>query len=404
MVGKELNVTIFEPKDFSKDGPAGCNRCGGIISELMVQMLAMEGIALPDNVVRRGINAYRLHTEHGDVGIAAPGLERRIASVYRGAGPKGVSLGGYQSFDHYLLGRAVAAGAVHRQVRVDGLELRDGRPVLFSRGEEQLQADLVVGAFGLSDAAKLFEGLGFGYVAPPTMVTAIAELKMTEETVQKHFGNAIDLFLLPDEGLKFGAMIPKGEYVSLCLLGTGITADTVTEFLAKPVVKKFLPESLEYTVCCRCLPKMSIGAPAAAFTDRVVVCGDAGSTRLFKDGIGAAYLMGKAVAKTVVFHGVGREHFDEVYRPVYNSIVTDNRYGRLLFAVTDIVRKYPALTRGMLATVRAEQAAAQSARVLSTVLWEMFTGNERYRNIFPKTLNPAMNLRLVANSFKRIFR
>ena len=76
--------------------------------------------------------------------------------------------------------------------------------------------------------------------------------------------NDTDLFLLPDEGLKFAAMIPKGEYVTLCLLGTKITAETVTEFLAKPVVKKFLPESLEYTVGCCCLPKMNVGAPAVA--------------------------------------------------------------------------------------------------------------------------------------------
>ena len=53
MVGKELNITIFEPKDFTKDGPGGCNKCGGIISELLVQTLAVEGINLPDAVVRR---------------------------------------------------------------------------------------------------------------------------------------------------------------------------------------------------------------------------------------------------------------------------------------------------------------------------------------------------------------
>src|SRR5512135_3476991 len=64
MVGKELNITIFEPKDFTKTGPAGCNRCGGIISELLLQTLAVEGINLPDNVVRKGINSYRLHTKY----------------------------------------------------------------------------------------------------------------------------------------------------------------------------------------------------------------------------------------------------------------------------------------------------------------------------------------------------
>lgn len=62
MLGKEIEVTIYEPKVFTKDGPGGCNRCGGIISELLVQMLAVEGINLPDTVVQKGINSYRLHT------------------------------------------------------------------------------------------------------------------------------------------------------------------------------------------------------------------------------------------------------------------------------------------------------------------------------------------------------
>ncbi|HXX82166.1 MAG TPA: hypothetical protein VEI46_11495 [Thermodesulfovibrionales bacterium] len=47
MMGKQIRLTIFEPKDFTKDGPAGCNRCGGIISELLVQTLAVEGHQSP---------------------------------------------------------------------------------------------------------------------------------------------------------------------------------------------------------------------------------------------------------------------------------------------------------------------------------------------------------------------
>jgi hypothetical protein len=148
---------------------------------------------------------------------------------------------------------------------------------------------------------------------------------------------------------------------------------------------------------------MNVGAPKVPYADRVVVCGDCGSTRLFKDGLGAAYLMGKALAKTVVFHGVGKQHFESVYRPVYDSIIQDNMFGRILFTATDIMRKNRTLTRGMLATVREEQHN-YGPRTLSTVLWEMFTGNERYKNIFPKTLSPRMNLSLAANSLKALVR
>jgi len=46
-IGISLEVDIFEPRDFSQPGPLGCNMCGGIVSESMVQLLSTEGINLP---------------------------------------------------------------------------------------------------------------------------------------------------------------------------------------------------------------------------------------------------------------------------------------------------------------------------------------------------------------------
>jgi len=37
-------VDIYESKNFQQTGPAGCNMCGGIISESLVQVLATEGM------------------------------------------------------------------------------------------------------------------------------------------------------------------------------------------------------------------------------------------------------------------------------------------------------------------------------------------------------------------------
>jgi len=391
MMGKQIQLTIFEPKDFTKDGPAGCNRCGGIISELLVQTLAVEGINLPDSVVRKGINSYNLHTNHGDVYFATPDLERTIATVYRGGGPKGMIPEGKESFDYFLLKDAIKEGAALDPLRVDRIEIRDRKPVLFSKDRELGQFDLVVGAFGVnSTTPKMFEEIGFGYKEPPTVTTAIAELLLGEENVEKHFGNSVHLFLLPDKGMKFAAMIPKGAYVTLCVLGKEMHANTVSEFLEKPVVRNVLKD-ITYTVGCRCLPKMNAGAPLKPFTDRVVTCGDAGSTRLFKDGLGAAYLMGKAAAKTALFQGVSASHFQEDYYPVYHSIIIDNRYGQFLFAVTDVYRKNKILTEGMLRVIRREQQGPADHRILSSILWNMFTGNERYKNIFPKALDIRMH-------------
>lgn len=122
--------------------------------------------------------------------------------------------------------------------------------------------------------------------------------------------------------------------------------------------------------------------------------GDAGVSRLFKDGIGAAYTMGKAAASTVVFHGVGREHFTRAFRPAHRSLVLDNWFGRYLFFVIGLYKRYGVLCSGLLKVVEDEQKDPESRKRLSYILWNMFTGNERYKTIFGKAIDLPMHLDL----------
>ena len=160
MIEKSVQVTIYEPKDFTRDGPVGCNKCGGIISELLVQNLAVEGINLPDSVVQKGINSYKLHTQFGDVYIETPSKEKTIATVYRGGGPRGIIGSEKESFDRFLLNLAIQEGAVHKRDKIDRIEYTNGRPVLYSGVEKVQEPDLLVGAVGVkSQTFKIFESL-----------------------------------------------------------------------------------------------------------------------------------------------------------------------------------------------------------------------------------------------------
>ena len=76
-VGYEVEVDIYEPRDFTRPGPAGCNMCGGIVYESLIQLLAMEGIVLPPDVVQRGIDSYVLHMDRWING-AAGDIFRRL--------------------------------------------------------------------------------------------------------------------------------------------------------------------------------------------------------------------------------------------------------------------------------------------------------------------------------------
>jgi len=79
--GLNISVDIYDNKDFSKCGPAGCNHCGGIVSESLVQLLATEGINIPTKVAQKGIESYVLHMDVGSVRIETPVHEKRIAAM-----------------------------------------------------------------------------------------------------------------------------------------------------------------------------------------------------------------------------------------------------------------------------------------------------------------------------------
>ena len=90
-VGISLDVAIYEYRDFGNPAPAGCNMCGGIISESLVQMLAAEGIELPASVIQRGIDSYVLHMDVGSVRIETPRHEMRIGEQQKTRLPPALS-------------------------------------------------------------------------------------------------------------------------------------------------------------------------------------------------------------------------------------------------------------------------------------------------------------------------
>ncbi len=386
-----VHLDIYDPKDFSRQGPSGCNMCGGIVSESLVQMLAIEGINLPPAVVQRGIDSYVLHTDVGMVRIDTPLHEKRIAAVHRGGGPRGANGMHWQSFDGYLQGLAAGKGAhvIHR--RIDEVRWQRGRPLVATgEGRPELY-DLIVVAVGVNSAAmKFFEQLGIGYRPPETTRTYICEFALGTERVNQYFGNSMHVFLLDIPRLKFAALIPKGEFVTMCLLGHAVDNDLIQSFLSAPEVKECLPRDWEMPrEFCHCSPFINIGGTDKPFGDRIVFIGDSGVSRLYKDGIGAAYRTAKAAAKTAVFEGISERDFRTSYLPACRMIARDNRIGRFIFVLTNLLQKVRCARRGVLRMIAGEQQKAGVCRHMSTVLWDTFTGSAPYRDIVMRALKPA---------------
>jgi len=143
-VGMDIHVDIYEPRDFSSPGPGGCNMCGGILSESLVQALGVEGINLPPTVVQRGIDSYVLHTEEGSVRIETPSHEKRIGAVHRGCGPRGIREIKWEGFDGYLQKLALNKGANLIRGRADDISWKEGVPEVKIRDGSPRTYELLV--------------------------------------------------------------------------------------------------------------------------------------------------------------------------------------------------------------------------------------------------------------------
>lgn len=385
----DLRVDIYEPRDFTKPGAVGCNMCGGIVSESLTQMLALEGIHLPPPVVQRGIDSYALHTEEATVRIDTPLKEKRIAAVHRGGGPRNVRKFTWGSLDHHLLTLARKRGANVVPERVSDVDWDHGRPQVRLQRTTHTY-DLLVGATGVNSTGwQLFEKLGLRSKRPETTRAYITELDLGEDVIRRHFGNSMHIFLLKIPRLDCAAIIPKGNFLTVCLLGREIDGRLVKAFFESVAVKRCFPgDTNPVEGACHCSPKINIREATRPFMDRLVLVGDCGITRLYKDGIGAAYRTAKAAARTAVFSGVATTDFESCYWPTYRSIARDNRFGRLIFDVVRWVKASRPLLRGVLRMASREQASPGTARRMSLALWDLFTGSAPYREVFLRAFDP----------------
>ena len=243
-----------------------------------------------------------------------------------------------------------------------------------TRGGEFQAYDLMAVAMGKNNAAlKMFESLNTSYKPPKATKTYISEIYLGRETVSQYLGSSMHVFLLNLPRLEFAALIPKGDYATMCLLGDEIDRDLVNSFVSSAEFKQCLPPDWVMPAdLCHCSPHICVEGAVNPFADRVVFVGDCGVTRLYKDGIGAAYRTAKSAAVTAIFQGIAAEDFRKHYAPLLHHIKTDNQFGRIVFFVTGLIQQMKILRRGVLRMVSFEQQRTRGTRRLSTVLWDLY--------------------------------
>lgn len=397
-VGLDLQVTIFEPRDFSKEGPPGCNMCAGLIPMRVIRELANIGIEVPPRLILNRISHYTLHTAAGQIFVPQPDPDGDVVSVYRGNGPgRCAAMSDQVSFDGFLLDAAQAQGVEVLSDAVTEVTLRP-RPHVQTK-QREIGVDLVVLAAGVNRRQVRFND--FPYRSPPRRKMAQTELCLEKEAAGPKLGQSVHVFLPRDGSLEFGTLAPKGSCINASLLGRKLPKGSIDHFLAHPNVKTVLPEGA--VRACSCEPRISVGSGRPQYGERFVAVGDAGTTRLYKNGIGTALRTARRAAHTAVHYGVDESRFRAHYAPLCREITRDNRAGRFLFSFINVFQHYRRLTLPHMRSIAAEQFMLPAKRLHSRLLWGMFTGTYTYRQLLAMACHPALQTRLARHLMQELF-
>jgi len=406
----ELTVTIFDGKDFLERGPRGCNLCAGVIASGLEERLEEEGLVLPESRVLSRLEGYTLHFGEETLNLAPPRTRKKsIATVFRGNGPRYSRFPEAVSFDDYLLSWAQDSGArvipcPVQKIIVPSSSSKKAAVVFGERNSlASLEADLVVGAFGVNTFLMgEVEKLGFGYRPPRTLRTFQAEFNLGAEEIKTRFGNNIHVYLSPSRTIRYATAVPKGNFLTVTVAGKkDISPFLLQEFFILHPLGKTLPRS---QLQCFCFPRISISAARRPFFHRLVLVGDASFSRHYKNGIESAFLTARLAAEAVFERGVDDRSLAEAYfRPARALIVRDNLFGRLLFRINDIISSVPRLAlahMSLASSPRFPRAAAE----IRHILWDMFTGDTAYGDIFRRVFSLRLQTALLYHTIKVLSR
>ena len=399
-VGLRLNISIYDGKGFNRRGAVGCNQSAGVVARNFADEVRAAGIGLPASVVQRRINGYWLETSVGSVNLKPPGEEEEILTVYRGNGPRGTTYRNNVSLDDHLLDfvRQEGVRVVTEFVTDIRLPSSPYEPCLVAWAGKAKQhwepADLVVGAFGVNSAlAGQVERLGFGYRAPRTVGSIQTELELGHGEVDTLVGDAIGAYSLDLPGVRFAALTPKHDYITVTLVGEAADEERLRLFLKHPVVQRRLGlNGRTPAFACQCRPRVLVSSATRPYDTRIVMVGDAATSRLYKNGLQSSLVTARAAAEVAIRHGVSREAFASHYAKLCRAIDRDNQWGRILFQLYDYtLSRSTWMARRLLSAVEAEQRALPpEERPTCKVLWKMLSGTRPYAEIARDLLRPSL--------------
>jgi len=268
---------------------------------------------------------------------------------------------------------------------VEDLEFHADGVVVYT-DHTSLEADVVVGAFGLDEGSASFFARLTPY-RPPQALTAIVTKLQPEPGSMPEFGPYIHAFLPAHPRIEFGGITPKCSHLTINIAGNAVSAPLMRSFLEHPEVSATLPDGNLDSACgpdelCIFKGRFPCSLARGYYGDRYVMVGDAsGLVRAFK-GKGATTAVQTAVraAQVILQHGISREAFHQYYRKANQDIIQDLPYGHGMRTLTI------ALSR--LGLFKFILRAAQQSPSLRTALFGAVSGHMPYREIVQLSFQP----------------
>lgn len=407
---KKTEVCFYQPLQFCSW--EGCSYCAGGVSPRLADALRENGISLPEEIVEGRVSEVIVHGDWKNLELPVP-EGREMLSVFRGSRPR-QRPNRYANFDSFLLQLAEREGARVLTADVRGIHRSSaGRPVVSYRlaTEEECretEAHLAVFAAGVNRKPGIELGSDPVYAAlakmmpgfhPPQVRRAVISCVQAEEDQLRVMEGEVHFAQhgSKDLSIEMCSLIPKGQWMTVVLLGRSIDRAGPSEYLriaedymALPHIARLLPGRARLRTGCACAPNMVVGAARHPVGDRVALVGDMAVSRLYKDGLFSAYVTSSALADCILTEGVDQASLERCYSPVVKSFDVDNRFGRSVFLLSRVVFSQPLFSRIVYqALVTEKKTKPARRRRLTDALWNMASGDSTYRHILKAMLHPA---------------
>lgn len=369
-MGRQAHITVLESKQFK--GERHYNQCVGVLTPPLPDLLENQlKVPFPHHLCLMEIDGYVLHSDDQEIFL---GGDNELSFALRRV-----------QFDEYMLDAVIQCGISMIPARAIDLEFHNDGVTVYT-DSSSLEADVVVGAFGLDEGSASMFARNTPY-RPPNALSSIVTKYVSCPGSEVDFGTHIHAFLPSHPMIEFGAITPKCSHLTINIAGKAVDANLMNTFLNHPEVRAVL-SNFEHAGAMDCeQPALFKGRfPSSLahhyYGDRYVMVGDAaGLVRAFKGkGATTAVLTGIRAAETIMQYGYSERAFNDHFLQANHEIIEDLPYGRIM--------RLAAIYLSRLGLLDAVIRAARGSPEIRSALYDAVSAHALYKDIMKSSLNP----------------